>query len=234
MTASGFVAELFKLQNPAELKNVTRFFSFEGVESKFIGVRMGDIFKLAKSTADMPLTELEQLLNSDYYEARMGAVCIMDFKARAKKLSDESKKALFDLYISRHDAINNWDMVDRAAPWVVGGYLIDKPRAILYDLAQSKNVWERRTAIVATAYFLREKQTDDTFKIAGILINDPHDLIHKAVGSWIRHAGIQDRGQLLAFLDQYAATMPRVTLRYAIEKLIPQEKQYYLKRKENG
>lgn len=231
MTSAQFLDRLFALQNPSELKNVQRFFSYEGVESKFIGIRMGHLFKLAKEFAGLPLTEIGQLLDNEHYEARMGAVCIMDFQARSKKTSAAIKKGLYELYISRHDAINNWDMVDRAAPWVVGGYLIDKPRNALYGLAQSQNVWERRTAIVATAFFLREGEVDDTFEIAEILIHDRHDLINKAVGSWIRHAGIRDKRRLLAFLDKHAARMPRVTLRYAIEKLSAEDKQYYLKLK---
>lgn len=231
LTAAHFTDQLLLLQKPDELKNVMRFFSFEGAESQFIGMKMGDIFKLAKAAVGMPLTEIEKLLDSDYYEARMGGICIMDFQARGKKTTPQTRKALFELYLSKHSQINNWDMVDRAAPHVVGSYLIDKPRNILYELAKSPNVWERRTAIVATAYFLREGQTDDTFAIAQILIADQHHLINKAVGSWIRHAGNQNKRQLLAFLDQHAATMPRVTLRYAVEKLAPEDKQFYMKRK---
>src|SRR6187431_776070 len=129
-----------------------------------------------------------QLLQNEYYEARMGAVCIMNLQARAKKTSAEQKKALYDLYLKRHNYINNWDMVDAAAPYVIGGYLFDKPRDVLYKLAKSKNVYERRTAIVATYYFIRQHQLDDTFLLAEILVNDKHELINKAVGSWIREA----------------------------------------------
>src|SRR6185369_12379890 len=163
----------------------------------------------------------------NYYEVRLGGVSIMDFQARDKKATPEKKKALFDLYINRHDRINNWDLVDRSAPFVVGGYLFDKPRKILYKLAKSKNVWERRTAIVSTYFFIRQNDIDDTFKIAELLIDDKHDLINKAVGSWVREAGKRDKLKLLSFLDQYAAVMPRVTLRYAVEKLNPKQKEFY-------
>lgn len=229
LTAKQFLTELSAFQTSAELENVQRFFRHEGIESKFLGVRMGNIFALAKQFIQMPLNEIEKLLERDYYEARVGAVSIMDFQARDKKTTAERKKELFDLYIAKHHFINNWGLVDRSAPFVVGGYLFDKPRTILYKLARSKNVWERRTAIVATYFFIRKDDLDDTFKIAEILINDQHDLIQKAVGSWIREAGKRDEQRLLTFLNKHAATMPRVTLRYAIEKLNSKQKDLYMK-----
>ncbi|MBC7949171.1 MAG: DNA alkylation repair protein [Chitinophagaceae bacterium] len=228
MTSKQFITELTALRTKSELENVQRYFSYEGVESKFLGVRMANIFALAKKYMKMHLEEVEKLLEDDYYEARVGAVSIMDFQAREKKITLEQRKALFDLYISRHDRINNWDMVDRSAPYVVGGYLADKPRKILYTLAKSKNVWERRTAIVATYYFIRQGDIDDTFKIAEILFNDKHELINKAVGSWVREAGKRDKRRLITFLDKNASTMPRTTLRYAIEKLSKSEKDFYM------
>lgn len=228
-TAKQFMIELSALQTPAELDNVQRFFRYEGMESKFLGIRMSNIFTLAKQFVSMPLDEVAKLIESDYYEARMGAVSIMDFQARDKKITPEHQKELFDLYISKHHFINNWDLVDRSAPYVVGGYLNDKPRTLLYKLAKSKNVWERRTAIVATYYFIRNNDLNDTFKVAEMLIHDPHDLIQKAVGSWIREAGKRDHQQLIGFLNTYAATMPRIMLRYAIEKLDKKLKDVYMK-----
>jgi 3-methyladenine DNA glycosylase AlkD len=179
----------------------------------------------------MPLSEIEKLLESPIHEVRAGAVSIMDWQARSKKISAERRKELFDLYIKRHDRINNWDLVDRSAPHVVGGYLFDKPRAILYKLARSKNMWERRTAIVSTFYFIRKGEVDDTFKIAEMLINDKEDLIHKAAGGWLREAGKKDPKRLLSFLDKYAATMPRTFLRYAIERLDKKQREHYLRMK---
>jgi 3-methyladenine DNA glycosylase AlkD len=229
MTAKQFLTELSAFQTKAELENVQKYFRDEGVETKFLGIRMKNIFLLAKKFAPMPSTEIGKLLDSKFYEARMGAVSIMDFQARDKKITAERKKELFDLYISKHDCINNWDLVDRAAPHVIGGYLSDKPRKILYKLAKSNNVWERRTAIVATYYFIRQDDVEDTFRIAEILIHDKHDLINKAVGSWIREAGKRDQQKLLAFLDKYVSSMPRITLRYSIEKLDKKSKDIYLK-----
>ncbi|MDL1896298.1 DNA alkylation repair protein [Anaerolineae bacterium CFX7] len=201
-----------------------------GAGDVFIGVRMGNVFALAKEFAEMPLDEIEKLLESPIHEARAGAVSIMDFQARRKKTSEARRKELFELYLRRHDRINNWDLVDRSAMYVVGGYLYDKPRAILYKLARSKNVWERRTAIVSTAYFIRQRDLDDTFKIATMLLRDEHDLIHKATGWMLRAAGDTDRKRLLEFLEQHAATMPRTMLRYAIEHFDQKQRAKYMKK----
>jgi 3-methyladenine DNA glycosylase AlkD len=192
------------------------------------GIHMAALFALAKSFTAMPLAEIEKLLNNKAYEARMGAVCIMDFQARNKKITAEKRKELYDLYISHHNQINTWDMVDRSAPYVVGGYLFDKPRKVLYQLAKSKNVWERRTAIVSTYFFIRQNDVDDTFKIAKLLVKDKHEMIHTAVGSWVREAGKRDEQQLLGFLETHAATMPRTMLRYAVEKLDKRLKEIYM------
>lgn len=229
LTAKIFIEQLSLLKTEAALKNVQRFFREENANNQFLGIRMANIFDLAKVFAAMSLPEIEKLLQSKYYEARMGAVSIMDFQARNKKTPAPHKKELFELYLRRHDCINNWDMVDRSAPYVLGGYLFDKPRNVLYQLAQSANVWERRTAIVSTYYFIRQNDLSDTFKIASILVNDKHDLIQKAVGSWIREAGKKDQLVLMEFLDTHAAAMPKTMLRYAIEKLDKKEKDYYLK-----
>ena len=192
-----------------------------------LGVTFGNIFRIAKQFADMPLTGIEQLLDSPYYEVRMGAVSIMDFQARNKKTTPEQRKALFDLYMRRHDRINNWDLVDRAAPYVVGGYLADKSRKDLYRLARSRNPWERRTAIVSTYYFIRSGELDDTFGIAARLVKDKHELVQKAVGSWIREAGKKDQKQLVQFLETHAGSMSPTMLRYAIEKLPAAQKKKF-------
>lgn len=192
-------------------------------------IRMGEVFKLAKQYMDMDLTEVEKLLESPIHEARVGAVSIMDFQARSKKTSPEQRQALFDLYIRRHDQIDTWDLVDRSAIWVVGGYLMDKPRDILYKLARSDMLAERRTAIVSTAFFIRQRDLDDTFKISEILLNDREDLIHRAVGWMLRFAGDKDRSRLLEFLDEHAREMPRVMLRNAIEKFDKEQKAHFMK-----
>jgi 3-methyladenine DNA glycosylase AlkD len=196
--------------------------------NEFESIGMGQVFALAKEFIDMPPQEIEKLLESPIHKVRAGAVSIMDWQARSKKTPETRRKELFDLYIKRHDRIDGWDLVDRSAPYVVGGYLADKPRDILYKLARSKSPWERRTAITATYHFIRQGDLDDTFKIAEILVHDPHDLVQKAVGGWVREAGKKDVKKLLSFLDKYAATMPRTILRYAIEHLEKEQREHYL------
>jgi 3-methyladenine DNA glycosylase AlkD len=232
ITAKQFVDKLKTYLSPVQLKKNQRYFKTGAGEygdgDVFMGVRMGQIFALAKEFMEMPPKEIEKLLESAVHEVRVGAVSIMDWQARNKKTSDGRRKELFDLYIRRHDRINNWDLVDRSAPHVVGGYLSDKSRKVLYKLARSKDMWERRTAIVSTYYFVRQGEVDDTFRIAEILVNDDQDLVNKAVGGWVREAGKRDRQKLLKFLDKHAATMPRVALRYAIEHLDKKQRDHYL------
>jgi len=227
INARQFVDQLKAFQSTTELEKIQHYFKSDE-DDRFIGVQMGKVFALAKNFIEMELDEVEKLLESPIHEVRTGAVSIMDFQARNKKISSERRKELFDLYIRRHDRINNWDLVDRSAPYVVGGYLFDKPRNILYKLARSKNMWERRTSIVSTYYFIRQGEVTDTFQIAELLLNDKQDLICKAVGSWLREAGKKDKARLLAFLNKHAAIMPRTALRYAVERLDKKQKEYYL------
>ncbi|MCT2561139.1 DNA alkylation repair protein [Chryseobacterium herbae] len=227
MTAAQFIEKLSTFRNEKEIDKVEKFFKGDDGVTKHFGVKFGDVFTTAKEFSSMPLEEINTLLDSDFYEVRMGGVSIMDFQAGNKKTSEESKKDLFDLYLNRHDRLNNWDFVDRAAKNIIGEYLMDKPRDILYQLAESENPWERRTAIVSTHAFIRKNDFEDTFKIAEILVHDPHELVSKAVGSWIREAGKKNPKRLLSFLDQYAETMPAATFSYAIEKLDPETKKHY-------
>lgn len=230
-TAKAFISKLEELKTEEELIKLTRFFKGNDGVTEALGVKFGVVFKTAKEFIEMPLSEINTLLDSKYYEIRMGAVSIMDYQAKSKKVPQAYKKKLFDLYLERHDRLNNWDFVDRGAYNIIGEFLLDKPRDVLYKLAKSENVWERRTAIVSTYAFIKKNQLDDTFKIAEILLNDKHELINKAVGSWIREAGKRDPERLKAFLEKYAAQMPRVTLRYAIEKFDKATRTYFLNRK---
>ena len=232
MNANRFIERLTPLGPPENVKKAQRYLEpglkDHGDVDVSIGARMGDVFALAKEFTDMPLDEVEVLLDSPVHEVRVGAVSIMDFQARNKRTPLKRRKELFDLYIRRHDRINTWDLVDRSAPYVVGGYLFDKPRDILYKLARSKDMCERRTALVATYYFIRQDDTAETFKIAEVLIDDEDDLIHKAVGGWVREAGKRDPDGLLDFLDRFAATMPRTALRYAVEHLDKTQRDHYM------
>lgn len=191
-------------------------------------VGMGRIFALAKQHMDMDPAEIERLLEDQRHVMRVAAVSVMDWQARSKKTTEDRRRELFELYLRRHDLIDTWDLVDRSAIWVVGEYLHDKPRDILDKLATSDRPMERRTAILSTYAFIRRGQVDDTFRIAERLIADDEDLVHKAVGWMLREAGKRDPGRATAFLESHAARMPRVMLRYAIEKFEPAERQRYL------
>jgi 3-methyladenine DNA glycosylase AlkD len=226
-SAEEFVGELRSHRSPEQLEKYRRAFRYADGD-EFIGVRMGQVFALAKEFVEMPPGEIERLLASPIHEARAGALSIMDKQARRRSTPERRRKELFDLYLRRMDRIDNWDLVDLAAPYVVGGYLFDKPRDLLYELARSENVWERRTAIVATGYFIRQGDLDDSFRIAELLLADDHDLIHKATGWMLREAGRRDRQRLLGFLDRHAGAMPRTALRYAIEHLDPAQRGHYL------
>jgi 3-methyladenine DNA glycosylase AlkD len=231
LTARAFEQRLLALQDDEELRKIQRYFKSDEGEyahgDTFIGVRMGSIFALAKEFTELPLKEIEKLLDSDIHEYRVGALSVMAKQYPLKTTTEERRKELYDLYLRRHDRINNWDLVDLAAWYVVGPWLVDKPRAILHKLAKSKNMWERRTAILATFSFIRRGEFDDTLSIAKVLLKDQENLSHKAVGWMLRSVGDKDRAALTAFLDEHAASMPRAMLSNAVEKFTAAEKAHY-------
>ncbi len=228
LTANAFISRLQALQDDEELRKIQRYFKSGegeyGEGDRFIGVRMGHVFALAKEFIQMPPDEIERLMESDIHEARAGALRLMADQYRLKTTTAGRRKELYELYMRRHDRINNWDLVDLAAWWVVGVYLVDKPRDVLHQLAGSAVIWERRTAILATMPFIKRKQFDDTFAICETLMADREDLIHKACGTMLRVVGDEDAAALLGFVEKHAAVMPRTMLRYAIEKLPAEER----------
>lgn len=236
-TAADFIDQLQSHQSNEELQKIQRYFKTDlgeyAADDKFIGVKMGQVFALAKEFIDITIDEIEHLLESPIHEARAGGLKIMALQAVQKKATADDKEALFKLYIRRHDRINNWDLVDLAARDVIGGYLFDKQRDKLTELAQSDNVWERRTAIYALLFFIKRDDLDDTFRIAELVLNDQHDLIHKAMGGVLREAGKHDRQKLVDFLDQYAVTMPATMLRYAIQHFEKDERRRYRNMRKN-
>ena len=230
VTAAAFVERMNALADPVELAKIQRYFKTGPGEyaegDLFMGVRMGSVFALAKEFIDLDPAGIETLLEDPIHEMRAGACSIMSKQATRKKTTDERRQELFDLYLCRHDRINNWDLVDLAARQVIGARLTTKPRTLLYDLARSTDLWERRTAITA-ASLIHDGDLDDFYAIAEILLRDPEDIINKCVGGWIRNAGTIDRPRLLAFLDEHASSMPRVTLRFAIEHLDKPQQAHY-------
>jgi len=187
-----------------------------------------ELFALAKRHIDMPIDEIASLLHQPAHDLRLGAVSIMDFQARRRTISAVHRRELYELYVRHHDRIDSWDLVDRSAPHVVGGYLADKPREQLYRWARSPSQWERRSSITATYFFIRRDDLDDTFAIAELLISDPERFVQTAIGGWLREAGKHDRERLVAFLDRHGATMDRTALRFAIEHFEPDTRQKYL------
>lgn len=226
MNADVFLKRLKGLRSPVVTKSHGHLASND--DDSILDIRMGQVFALAKEFMDMPLDDVETMLESPFHEMRVGAVSIMDFQARSKKTIEARRKELFNLYITRHDRINTWDLVDRSAIHVVGGYLFDKSRKVLYKLAKSKKMAERRTAIVSTLYFIAKGDVDDAFKLAELMLHDKEDLIHKANGWALRFAGDKDRKQLIKFLDAHATSMPRVTLRYTLEHFDKKLRDHYM------
>ncbi len=230
--AEHFIKKLKANCSKEDLVTLSRYFKTGkgeyGEGDKFIGVRSSAVFKFAQEYIEMPPDEIEKMLRSNIHEVRAGGLSVMSKQARRKKTPESRRRELFKLYLKNHDKINNWDLVDVSCIYVVGGYLIDKDRDVLYKLARSKNLWERRTSIVSTAYFIKRGDLEDTFKLAEILLNDKHDLIHKATGWMLRYAGDRNSQRLISFLDKHAATMPRTALRYALEHFEKKKRDHYM------
>lgn len=183
----------------------------------FLGIRVPVLRQLAKKHRQLALKNIQSLLRSQYHEQRLLAVIML--VNRYKKSDDSSAALIFSSYINNTKYINNWDLVDVSAPNIIGAHLYKKNRKLLYALCRSDNLWERRIAIISTLYFIRNSDYNDCLKITELLMHDPQDLIHKACGWMLRETGKKSEPTLIAFLDKYAAIMPRTMLRYALEKL---------------
>lgn len=197
-----------------------------GEGDKFIGVTVPNQRLIAKKYASISLNELSKLLSSPIHEHRLTALLILVDKY--EKANQQNKKEIYEFYLNNLKGVNNWDLVDSSAYKIVGAYLSNKPKDLLYTFAQSSNLWERRIAIISTLYFIRNKQFEDTIKISELLLNDKEDLMHKAVGWMLREMGKQDQATLLQFLDLHYKKMPRTALRYAIERLSKDQKEKYM------
>lgn len=192
----------------------------------FLGITVPVLRRIVKKCNNTSLTDTVQLLMSPVHEERLLALFLLIW---AYSRGDESvKRKIFSLYLKNTRYINNWDLVDLSAPNIIGNYLMDKSREPLYGLALSRGIWKRRIAILATFRFIRQNDFNDTFKIAGILINDEHDLIHKAVGWMLREVGKRDLAAEKKFLLRHYKKMPRTMLRYAIERFPEATRRKYL------
>lgn len=197
-----------------------------GEGDKFIGITVPQVRSIAKKYKDLPLHEVRKLLHDKIHEFRLTALIILTYQFA--KADGKRQKEIVDLYLRNTKYINNWDLVDLSSHEILGTYLLDKPRTILYKLAKSKSLWERRIAIISTFAFLRKNDIADSIKLAQILLDDYHDLMHKAVGWALREVGKRDESALVRFLATHYKTMPRTTLRYAIEKFDAKRRQMYL------
>ena len=220
---AALIASLASMASDAEREKYRRYFP-DDPAAPFLGVRMGAVFDLAKTALDLEAAELERLLARPEHEVRALACSIMGKSAARPRTTEERRTELFELYLRRHDRIDQWDLVDLAARDVVGAYLADRDRTVLDRLAASGFWPERRTAIVATSAYIRAGEIDDAYRIAELLADDPEPLVQKATGWMLRYAGDRDVARLTAFAERHAATMPRVALRAAIEHLPKEER----------
>lgn len=231
MKSSRIVAELKKLKNPKKARILGRFFKCGegeyGAGDKFLGITVPEQRKIVKKYyQDIEIYELEKLLKNEFHEVRLTTLLVLVEKFG--KADEKIRGQIYKIYLKNTKYINNWDLVDLSAPKIVGGYLLNKDRKILYKLAKSKNLWEKRIAVLAAFIFIREKDFTDALKIAEILLNDSHDLIHKAVGWMLREIGKRDMKMEEKFLQKHYKKMPRTMLRYAIEKFPEKKRGYYL------
>jgi 3-methyladenine DNA glycosylase AlkD len=232
MTASATAIhkELQALASPATAANLQRFFKTGpgqyGEGDVFLGIKVPPLRALAKRHSDAGLDTVTTLLNSQYHEERFFALLLlMQFYSQA---TDQDQAAAYDLYLGNTHRINNWDLVDVSAPHIVGRHLQGRSRKVLHKLARSSMLWERRIAILSTAWFIRLDDFGDTLRISEILLQDEHDLMHKAVGWMLREVGKRDLACEENFLKEHYRDMPRTMLRYAIERFPEQKRKKYL------
>ena len=212
--------ELQSLSNAEKREIFPKFFKAGkgqyGEGDRFLGVTVPNIRTIAKRHKEISLEEIRELLESEWHEVRLCSLIIM--VETSKKKDETLRQKLFDLYLSQTNHINNWDLVDLSCHHIVGEYLLDKSRDILYQLAQNRLLWDNRIAIVSTYAFIRKGQLEDTYALSELMMHHPHDLMHKAIGWMLREAGKRDSDRLYDYIMSHRADMPRTMLRYAIEK----------------
>ena len=228
---NNLLKELKTLSDIQIAEHAQRFFKTGkdeyGEGDKFLGIRVPILRKKAEQYKYLSLEEISHLLQSQFNEIRLISLFILI--KNYEKSDHKHKEEIVNLYIGNIAFINNWNLVDASAPNILGDYLMNKKKTLLYLLASSNNLWERRIAIMSTFNFIKKGLYKDTIKIAGILINDREDLIHKAVGWMLREVGNRDFNIEVSFLNKYADKMPRTMLRYSIEKFPEGLRKEYLK-----
>ena len=225
--------EMKELGSAEKREVLQRFFKTKkgqyGEGDKFLGVVVPMTRMVARKHKDANIEVIAELLQSEWHEVRLCALLIMT--EQWKRADEKAKRAFYDCYMAHTDRINNWDLVDLSAPTIVGGYLADKPRDILYQMAESNWLWDNRIAMVATLAFIKNKDSDDTYRLALKMMNHKHDLMHKAIGWMLRESGKRDDARrLYCFVDEHRKEMPRTMLRYAIEKFSEAERKYLMRK----
>ena len=222
--------DLHKLANPEKAKLLQRFFKTGrgeyGEGDVFLGIIVPNQRKIAGKYKFLNLKDIQYLLNSKFHEERMVALFIL--VEQYKKGDELLRKKIFDFYLNNTKKINNWDLVDLSAVKIIGHYLYGKDKSVIYKFIKSKNIWERRIAVMATLYFINQKQYKDALQVCENLLHDNHDLIHKATGWMLREIGKRNMDVEEEFLKKYYKIMPRMMLRYAIEKFDIKKRQFYL------
>lgn len=230
MTAQEISKLLKNLADPERAEHSGRYFKTGqgeyGEGDRFLGIRVPDIRAQVKKCAAVSLEDIQVLLMSAFHEERLFALLLLVRKFA--KGGEKEQAAIYDLYLKNTHRVNNWDLVDSSASYIVGSYLESRDRRILYKLAKSASVWERRIAVISTFQFIGNNQFDDALKLARQLLNDEEDLIHKAVGWMLREIGKRNVSVEKAYLQAHYKKMPRTMLRYAIEKFPEQERKKYL------
>jgi len=227
--------ELLSQKDEEKAKIYARFFKTGkgqyGEGDIFIGITVPQQRAIAKKYKKLSLKELEYFLKNPIHEFRFTSLVILTEKCT--KATEKEKKEIFDFYIKQRKYINNWDLIDCTTPNIIGAYLFDKDKSLLYQLAQSSSLWDRRMAILATFYFLKKEHYKETLEIAELLLKDKQDLIHKATGWMLRELGKKNQRVEEIFLKKHAKVMPRTMLRYAIERFPKEKRTFYLKIKNN-
>jgi len=222
--------ELQELADEKQAEILQRFFKTGkgeyGEGDIFLGIKVPVQRDVAKKYFGLSLPKIQELLKSNIHEHRLIGLIILSNKYKESKEEDQAN--IFNFYLKNTKNINNWDLVDVTAPNIVGHFLSDKKKNILYNLARSNNLWERRIAIVSTFNFIRKQEFEDTLALSEILLDDKHDLMHKAVGWMLREVGKKDEAVLEAFLKQHYKVMPRTMLRYSIERFDEDKRKKYL------
>lgn len=236
LTAQQVIAALKKINNPTKAKILARFFKTGpgeyGEGDIFWGITVPEQRLIAKQYILLDLTEIEQLLKNPVHEIRLTAALILVEKINKSKDNSELK-IILDFYLNNLESFNNWDLVDLSAPKIIGSYLVKNPthKKLLAKLSKNSNLWVRRIAMVANLTLIRNGDCQTTINLAREYLTEQHDLLHKATGWLLREVGKHEEKLLLAFLDQYAPQMPRVMLRYSLEKLPQAVRLKYLKAK---